>query len=311
MSRLWLLLVAVFLLFSISGFYTDLMNNGTMPFPIVFMMAVYFGLNACLWVIGIARFPVIGVAGIIVLQFFNHHFVGVIVAWMQAHLSLHSVPSADGIHLAATSMFTVSILSYVFFLRYIMSQGKASLRIQNELELAHGIQQTLVPPLQMRTPRFEIYGVSRPSDKVGGDLVDAVLLSNGDLVCYLADIAGHGLPASILMGRLKTAARTALLDAGERSAEATLPLLLDRLNTVLPQVKDPHMYATFTGFRLGVDGTAFYALAASPPIVQWHACDHEVHADAGAATADRAAAGPGVRWLRAKCCARRPAGRGD
>ena len=276
MSRLWVLLVAVFLLFSICGFYTDLMNDGTMPYPVVFMMAVYFGLNACLWVIGIARFPVIGVVGIVVLQFFNHHIVRAIMRSMQAHLTLHPVAPAQGMHLSATWMFTASILSYVFFLRYIMSQGKDSLRIQNELELAHGIQQTLVPPLQMRTPRFEIYGASHPSEKVGGDLVDAVLLPNGDLVCYLADIAGHGLPASILMGRLKTAARTALLDAGERAAEATLPVLLDRLNTVLPQVKDPQMYATFTGFRLGADGSVFYALAASPPIVQWHACDHEV-----------------------------------
>jgi sigma-B regulation protein RsbU (phosphoserine phosphatase) len=31
------------------------------------------------------------------------------------------------------------------------------------------------------------------------------------------------------------------------------------------------MYATFTGFRLAADGSVFYALAASPPILQWHA----------------------------------------
>jgi sigma-B regulation protein RsbU (phosphoserine phosphatase) len=33
------------------------------------------------------------------------------------------------------------------------------------------------------------------------------------------------------------------------------------------------MYATFTGFRLGVDGSVFYALAASPPILHWHAAE--------------------------------------
>ena len=31
------------------------------------------------------------------------------------------------------------------------------------------------------------------------------------------------------------------------------------------------MYATFTGFRLGADGSVHYALAASPPILHWHA----------------------------------------
>jgi serine phosphatase RsbU (regulator of sigma subunit) len=52
-----------------------------------------------------------------------------------------------------------------------------------------------------------------PSDKVGGDLVDVVELCGGDTVAYLADIAGHGLQAGILMGMLKTAARTVLTDS--------------------------------------------------------------------------------------------------
>ena len=72
------------------------------------------------------------------------------------------------------------------------------------MKLAHGIQDTLVPPVALRSARFEVYGISDPSDKVGGDLVDALYLSNGDAVAYLADIAGHGLQAGILMGMLKT-----------------------------------------------------------------------------------------------------------
>ena len=72
------------------------------------------------------------------------------------------------------------------------------------------------------------------------------------------------------MGMLKTAARTALLDAAEREPCRTLPAMLDRLNTVLPGVKEEHMYATFTAFRLGADGSVHYALAASPPILHWH-----------------------------------------
>jgi serine phosphatase RsbU (regulator of sigma subunit) len=40
---------------------------------------------------------------------------------------------------------------------------------------------------------------------------------------------------------------------------------------VLPQVKEPNLYATFTGFRLGTDGSVFYALAASPPVLWWSA----------------------------------------
>jgi sigma-B regulation protein RsbU (phosphoserine phosphatase) len=41
------------------------------------------------------------------------------------------------------------------------------------------------------------------------------------------------------------------------------------LNQVLPDVKEPQMYATLTAFRLNADGEAWYAMAASPPILHW------------------------------------------
>jgi hypothetical protein len=270
MGRLWALLLAGFFLFTVSGFYSDLMSNGTKPYAIVLMIATISGLNACLWIIATARFPVVLVVALVIFQFFIGPIIGWIQRWMIAYFALQPVPSQAGIHFAATSMFWASILSYVFFFRYIVREGKQSIRTQNELELAHDIQKSLVPLLELRTSRFEIYGTSHPSDSVGGDLVDAVLLSNGDVVAYLADITGHGLAASILMGRVKTAVRTALLDACERDPAETIPLLLDRLNTVLPQVKESNMYATFTGFRLGEDGTIFGGVAAGTPILHWH-----------------------------------------
>lgn len=271
MSRLWVLMMAGFLLFTINGFYTDLLSNGTKPYAVVLMMAAFSGLSATLWIVVISRLPAIYIAVLIVMQFLAGSLIGPVAGWMTTHFALQPVPSQAGIHFAATSMLWASILSYIFFLRYIVHEGKQSLRIQNELELAHEIQNTLVPPVQLRTPRFEIYGISHPSERVGGDLVDAVSLPSGEVVAYLADVAGHGLPASILMGRVKTATRTALLDSGECEPQQTLPLLLDRLNTVLPQVKEPQMYATLTAFRFGADGSVFYALAASPPILHWHA----------------------------------------
>lgn len=271
LNRLWMLLLAAFLLFSIFGFYADLMNHGTLPYAGALLIAAISGFNAMLWILTVARLPAVFIAPLIVLQF----FIGLINAkaahWMQRGFHLQPVSSEHGIHFAATCILIVTVTSYVFFTIFIRTEGKRSLVLQNQLELAHSIQRTLVPTLEIRTPRFELYGISHPSEKVGGDLVDAISLPNGDLVAFLADITGHGLAASILMGRVKTAARTALLDAGEREPQDTLPLLLHRLNTVLPQVKEREMYATFTGFRLGADGSVFCALAASPPIVHWHA----------------------------------------
>jgi len=234
-------------------------------------MALYSGLNASLWIIVLARLSRLYLIGLIVLQAFNSSNNRAMVDWMIHTFQLQPVTSDSGVRFAANAIMLTTILSYIFFVAYIRREGQVTVRLANELELAHGIQATLVPPVSLRSACFDVYGISCPSEKVGGDLVDALSLSNGDVIAYLADIAGHGLQAGILMGMVKTATRTALLDVGELEPHRTLPLLLDRLNTVLPEVKEPQMYATFAGFRLNADGSIFYALAASPPILHWHA----------------------------------------
>jgi serine phosphatase RsbU (regulator of sigma subunit) len=270
-SRLKFLLIAVFSLFSTFGFYSDLMSGGQQPYLVVLVNVVVSGLVSMLYIVVLARLPIVFFAVPICISAASGWIdYGLGVLLMRA-FSLPPVDGAVGIRFAATGTVIAIVISYTFFVAFIRSEGKEAYKIRNELELAHGIQKTLVPPVTLRTARFELYGISKPSDKVGGDLVDALCLPNGDAIAYIADIAGHGLQAGILMGMLKTAVRTALLDAGEREPYKTLPVLLDRLNSVLPEVKEPHMYATFTGFRLGMDGSVFYALAASPPILHWHA----------------------------------------
>jgi hypothetical protein len=64
------------------------------------------------------------------------------------------------------------------------------------------------------------------------------------------------------MGMLKTAVRTALMCEADTD-EGILSMLMARLNSVLPQVKEAQMYATFTGLRLNRNGQLFYGMAAS------------------------------------------------
>ncbi|HVZ85145.1 MAG TPA: SpoIIE family protein phosphatase, partial [Terracidiphilus sp.] len=271
LRHLSVLMIAVFLLFSVIGYFNDLIAMGSLPYAVVFFVAIFSGLNSVLWILVLARLSRVFLLALIAFQFVTGRVINAMANWMVDTFHLQNVPSQQGIEFAASAILVTVILSYVFFIAYIRRQGLESFRMANELALAHGIQKTLVPPVMLRTAAWDIYGLSCPSEKVGGDLVDAIELPGGDSIAYLADIAGHGLQAGILMGMLKTAARTALLDAGEREPAATLPLLLDRLNTVLPVVKEAHMYATFTGLRLGANGVVHYGLAASPPLLQWHA----------------------------------------
>ncbi len=140
---------------------------------------------------------------------------------------------------------------------------------QRELELAHGIQATLVPRISYRDERFEVCGLTLPSEKVGGDVVDLVK-HDGGLFCYVADVSGHGLQAGILMGMVKTAGRTLLLDG------CGLAEMQNKMNRVLPSVKEQNMYMTFAGLRFADGDEAEYASAGHPPMLHWRAATKDV-----------------------------------
>ena len=151
------------------------------------------------------------------------------------------------------------------------------MRMQTELAIAQSIQQTLVPVVDWHSANLEIYGVSIPSAEVGGDLVDVVPLPDGSVFAYVADVSGHGLPAGILMGMIKTAVRTQLFDLPSPTA------VFERLNEVLPAVKEPHMYATCTALRIQPDSNGScrvdYAIAGQPAMLHASSASVERLAD--------------------------------
>ncbi|MGA2347598.1 MAG: PP2C family protein-serine/threonine phosphatase [Candidatus Sulfotelmatobacter sp.] len=149
-----------------------------------------------------------------------------------------------------------------FLLIFAGTEGVASVRMQTELALAHGIQATLVPTVSFQNASFELYGKSIPSTEMGGDLID-VIESGGGLVAYVADVSGHGLPAGQLMGMLKTAMRLAV-EFRQMPAAA-----LESVDRVLPDLKEPGMYATLALLRFDGSREAEYALAGHPPILHY------------------------------------------
>jgi sigma-B regulation protein RsbU (phosphoserine phosphatase) len=149
-----------------------------------------------------------------------------------------------------------------FLLFFAGTEGVASVRMQTELSLAHGIQATLVPTISFQNASFELYGKSIPSTEMGGDLID-VIESDGGLVAYVADISGHGLPAGQLMGMLKTAMRLAV-------QFRQMPVAaLESVDRVLPDLKEREMFATLALLRFDGSSEAEYALAGHPPILHY------------------------------------------
>ncbi len=69
--------------------------------------------------------------------------------------------------------------------------------ISYEMELAGGIQRSLLPPNSYSDARCELRAWVRPLQEVGGDFF-VVLESRGRTVVALFDVSGHGVPAALL-----------------------------------------------------------------------------------------------------------------
>jgi Stage II sporulation protein E (SpoIIE) len=191
-----------------------------------------------------------------------------VAAWLgylASHISL-PLPVPVAVHRRVLSDAIGILVGIAFGARLLLlfagTEGLASVRMQTELSLAHGIQATLVPTISFRNASFELYGKSLPSTEMGGDLID-VIESDGGLVAYVADISGHGLPAGQLMGMLKTAVRLAV-----QFRQMPVPAL-ESVDRVLPDLKQPEMFATLALLRFGGSSEAEYAVAGHPPILHY------------------------------------------
>jgi sigma-B regulation protein RsbU (phosphoserine phosphatase) len=75
------------------------------------------------------------------------------------------------------------------------------------------IQRALMPATLPATDHFEVVGAWHPAGTLGGDTYDAFRFAPEVIGLSIADIAGKGLPAALLMSSLQSAVRAFALDA--------------------------------------------------------------------------------------------------
>jgi len=80
-------------------------------------------------------------------------------------------------------------------------------RLQRDLELAHEIQSMLIPDTFPALPNVELAGVNHPSQEVGGDYYDYVLIDNQHLGVVIGDVAGKGIPGALVMALTRAVLR--------------------------------------------------------------------------------------------------------
>ena len=114
------------------------------------------------------------------------------------------------------------------------------------------MQKRLLPSQSLATPSATLAAVSIPARSVGGDYYDFLDLGTGRTGIALADVAGKGVPAALIMSVVQASLRVL-----SSKPELPLPELAESMNHFLYRSTGTNSYATF-----------FYA--------QWSDCDRRL-----------------------------------
>ncbi|MDQ1301264.1 MAG: phosphoserine phosphatase RsbU/P [Chloroflexota bacterium] len=90
--------------------------------------------------------------------------------------------------------------------------------LTRELELAHDIQQSLLPQAAPVRPGYQIAYRWNAAREVGGDLCDFVELPQGNLGLLVADVSGKGIPAALYMMFARTLLRAVAFSGRDPAA---------------------------------------------------------------------------------------------
>jgi sigma-B regulation protein RsbU (phosphoserine phosphatase) len=117
-------------------------------------------------------------------------------------------------------------------------------RLEEEMRLARGIQERLLPRGVPSVEGLDLAVCARPNRVVAGDYHDFVALPGGSLVVAVADVAGKGAPAALLMANVQAAVRLLAPDLDGPDPSGVLAAATGRLNRVIAGNTAPGVFVT-------------------------------------------------------------------
>ncbi len=141
--------------------------------------------------------------------------------------------------------------------------------IQQELDIAQGIQESILPrdfPAFPQRRDFELHAKMIMAKEVGGDFYDFFLLDEDNLGFLIGDVSGKGIPAALFM----TVCRTLLQSTAATGLSPQV--CLERVNRILHRDSVTEMFATaFYGILNTKTGKVVFANGGhNPPFILRH-----------------------------------------
>jgi phosphoserine phosphatase len=144
-------------------------------------------------------------------------------------------------------------------------------RLQEDLRIAHDIQQHLLPRQSPRIPNYDIAGWNKPTDETGGDFYDFQVLNSGALALTIADVTGHGIGPALIAAECRALLRACL--SLTQNLERVLALVNDLLNQDLP---DDRFVTAFVGLLEPAEHRFSYISAGQGPVFHFTRSTGEV-----------------------------------
>jgi len=148
-------------------------------------------------------------------------------------------------------------------LSHSRAQRRAQRLLDEELQEARKIQDRLLPKTLPQVPGYEVAAMTKPLRVVGGDYYSVAHIDDRRTVFCIADVAGKGMPAALLMSSLQAALQPLISQSLSPSE------LCHRLNRILCDVMPVGKFISFFyGVLDSVEHRLAYCNAGhNPPLV--------------------------------------------
>jgi serine phosphatase RsbU (regulator of sigma subunit) len=100
----------------------------------------------------------------------------------------------------------------------LLTSHMEKLKQDSEIAIAKNVQQALLPKSLPQVAGYDLFASYDSALAVGGDYYDAILLNNGKVCLSFGDVAGKGVPASLVMSRISSVVQSTMRyvdDVGE------------------------------------------------------------------------------------------------